>query len=292
MRRIVVWTSGCGWTQTLGQRAQLLCHNPGHQGRDEGTFGEEDEVLLDFGPGGRVGVCHLDGGAETEMARKLRAPDGRFALEQEEPSTEQVSALLRRVTLGGSPYADFSVWLPFGKKAHRAQKYRSYQPVMGGVHRKGNPRARFVRPMASQLSGLQDGAPHARHPDDGYVRGIRGPHRETGPALSGGLALDCGGRRLGTIGTFDQASGVCQPRHRQRHEGSIRVDGGEPLGGAVQNLGEGRHVLVRAGSRTRQCVVGPWVEGETFDALRGSGSVNVNDPGRDPAKPELYDTKD
>ena len=51
---------------------------------------------------------------------------GGLPLEQEEPSTEQISALLRRVNSGGAPYADFSVWLPYGKKAHRTQKYRSY----------------------------------------------------------------------------------------------------------------------------------------------------------------------
>ena len=43
----------------------------GTQGSDEGHDGTEDEVLRNFGPGGRVGVCHLVGGAETEMAGKL-----------------------------------------------------------------------------------------------------------------------------------------------------------------------------------------------------------------------------
>ena len=64
---------------------------------------------------------------------------GGLPLEQEEPSTEQISALLRRVNSGGAPYADFSVWLPYGKKAHRTQKYRSYIPVMGGYITKEIP---------------------------------------------------------------------------------------------------------------------------------------------------------
>ena len=64
---------------------------------------------------------------------------GGLPLEQEEPSTEQISALLRRINSGGAPYADFSVWLPYGKKAHRTQKYRSYIPVMGGYITKEIP---------------------------------------------------------------------------------------------------------------------------------------------------------
>ena len=64
---------------------------------------------------------------------------GGLPLEQEEPSTEQVSALLRRVSSGSPPYADFSIWVPYGKKAFRAQKYRAYLPVMGGYISKELP---------------------------------------------------------------------------------------------------------------------------------------------------------
>ena len=64
---------------------------------------------------------------------------GGLPLEQEEPSTEQISALLRRINGGGAPYADFAVWLPYGKKAHRTQKYRAYIPVMGGYITKEIP---------------------------------------------------------------------------------------------------------------------------------------------------------
>ena len=51
---------------------------------------------------------------------------GGLPLEQEEPTIEQLSALMRRIQSGSTPYADFSVFLPFGKKALRSYRYRSY----------------------------------------------------------------------------------------------------------------------------------------------------------------------
>ena len=58
---------------------------------------------------------------------------GGMPQEQEEPTLEQLSALQRRIQSGGGVYADFGVWLPFGKKAHRAYKYRTYIPQGDGT---------------------------------------------------------------------------------------------------------------------------------------------------------------
>lgn len=75
---------------------------------------------------------------------------GGLPLEAEEPSTEQLSALQKRVSSGGIPYADFSVWLPFGKKALRASKYRTYIPTAGGYITKEIPGpASYVQWLAS-----------------------------------------------------------------------------------------------------------------------------------------------
>ena len=59
---------------------------------------------------------------------------GGFPLEEEEPTLEQVSALKKKVEGGLAPFADFSVFVPYGKKAMKAAKYRSYQldPSTGG----------------------------------------------------------------------------------------------------------------------------------------------------------------
>ena len=57
---------------------------------------------------------------------------GGLPLEAEEPSTEQISALQKRITAGLGPYADFALFLPYGKKAIRAQKYRTYLPSPEG----------------------------------------------------------------------------------------------------------------------------------------------------------------
>ena len=51
---------------------------------------------------------------------------GGLPLEQEEPTVEQLSALTKKIQMGATPYADFSVFLPFGRKALRSYKYRSY----------------------------------------------------------------------------------------------------------------------------------------------------------------------
>ncbi|CAJ1345374.1 unnamed protein product, partial [Effrenium voratum] len=53
--------------------------------------------------------------------------------EEEEPSMEQLSALSRRVfSLKGAPYADFSVRVPYGKKALRTARFRSYVATLEG----------------------------------------------------------------------------------------------------------------------------------------------------------------
>ena len=48
-------------------------------------------------------------------------------MEEEEPTIEQVSALLKRtVVMDLNPYADFGIFVPYGAKALRASKFRTY----------------------------------------------------------------------------------------------------------------------------------------------------------------------
>jgi hypothetical protein len=60
-------------------------------------------------------------------------------MEQEEPTTEQLSALQKRLLAKQCPYADFAVFLPFGRKAHRAQRYRTYVMTPNGFYTKELP---------------------------------------------------------------------------------------------------------------------------------------------------------
>ena len=54
--------------------------------------------------------------------------------EECEPTLEQLSALNYRVTsLGLSPYADFAVWNPYGRKGLRAAKFRAWYPMGDGT---------------------------------------------------------------------------------------------------------------------------------------------------------------
>lgn len=70
--------------------------------------------------------------SETQKQVRLQRyieKTGGLPLEQEEPSTEQLSALQRRLTLGPGPFADFSLFVPYGKRAARSQKYRTFIPT-------------------------------------------------------------------------------------------------------------------------------------------------------------------
>ncbi|CAJ1350967.1 unnamed protein product, partial [Effrenium voratum] len=53
--------------------------------------------------------------------------------EEEEPTLEQLAALDRRVRVNGlSPYADFGVFLPYGRKVLRNNKFRTWIPTGDG----------------------------------------------------------------------------------------------------------------------------------------------------------------
>ena len=53
--------------------------------------------------------------------------------EEEEPTESQLAGLHKRAcTLGQAPYVDFAVWLPFGRRTQKSQKFRLYQPLGDG----------------------------------------------------------------------------------------------------------------------------------------------------------------
>ena len=64
---------------------------------------------------------------------------GDLPLEQEEPTTEQLSALHPGLMAGQCPFADFAVFLLFGRKAHRAQRYRTDISTPVGFYTKELP---------------------------------------------------------------------------------------------------------------------------------------------------------
>ena len=80
----------------------------------------------------------LDQGDDTEFVvesessrstwlQRLRTLTGGLPMEEEEPTIEQVSALLKRtVVMDLNPYADFGIFVPYGAKALRASKFRTY----------------------------------------------------------------------------------------------------------------------------------------------------------------------
>ena len=55
--------------------------------------------------------------------------------EEEEPTDAQMAALDKRVNqMGQAPYVDMGVWLPFGRRALKNQKLRSFFPVGDGTY--------------------------------------------------------------------------------------------------------------------------------------------------------------
>ena len=51
-------------------------------------------------------------------------------MEEEEPTDAQLAALDKRVNqMGQAPYVDVGVWLPFGRRALKNQKLRTFFPV-------------------------------------------------------------------------------------------------------------------------------------------------------------------
>ena len=55
--------------------------------------------------------------------------------EEEDVTDQQLAALNKRINIQGmAPYVDFSVWLPFGRKALRSQKFRTYFPLGDGSY--------------------------------------------------------------------------------------------------------------------------------------------------------------
>eukprot|EP00435_Cladocopium_sp_Y103_P054303 s2086_g17.t1 len=102
-------------------------YSHGVHGGDEG-WGETHEIFSGAGPGRRIRIPGL---AWLEHFVSLT---GNLPLEQEEPSTEQLSALHRRLVLHQTPYADFALFGPFGKKLQRTQRFRTFVMTSGGQY--------------------------------------------------------------------------------------------------------------------------------------------------------------
>eukprot|EP00435_Cladocopium_sp_Y103_P039809 s2729_g10.t1 len=65
--------------------------------------------------------------AKAGYYTKYAAAVGGMPADSEDPTMEQISAVVRKVkVLGQPPYCDFAVWVPFAKRHLKAQKYQSF----------------------------------------------------------------------------------------------------------------------------------------------------------------------
>eukprot|EP00435_Cladocopium_sp_Y103_P072956 s218_g41.t2 len=71
--------------------------------------------------------------ARAEWYQQYVSVVGGWPLEEEEPSLEQMSALQRRLQVQDvAPYADFAIYVPFGQRALRASKWRTFVATPDG----------------------------------------------------------------------------------------------------------------------------------------------------------------
>ena len=86
--------------------------------------------------------------------------------EEEEATDAQLAALYKRtIVLKQAPYCDFSVWTPYGRRALRSQKFRTFAPAAGQwrVLDEGAPGSSELLAVAGQLEGLQGGGDFPQH---------------------------------------------------------------------------------------------------------------------------------
>ena len=85
--------------------------------------------------------------------------------EEEEATDSQLAALYKRVViLKQAPYTDFSVWVPFGRRALRAQKFQNiHTSWRRHVRHEGAPRSSESSTLVGIVEGLQGGGHLIRH---------------------------------------------------------------------------------------------------------------------------------
>ena len=93
--------------------------------------------VLDQGDDGEFEVLNEDD--KLLLLQKYINATGSMPEEEEEPTIEQLSALKKKLSLGKPPFADFGVFVPFGREALRASKYRTWVPTADGYVSKELP---------------------------------------------------------------------------------------------------------------------------------------------------------
>ena len=114
-------TSATAGTTTASTTA--MASSPTRRMKNTHVLDQADETEFDV----------ADDGQRSKWLQAFVRQMGSLPPEEEEPSVEQMSAFAKRLLEnGGPPYADFSVWVPYGKKAYRASKYKAYLPTPSG----------------------------------------------------------------------------------------------------------------------------------------------------------------
>ena len=93
--------------------------------------------VLDQGDDGEFEVLNEED--KMVLLQRYVNSTGTMPEEEEEPTIEQLSALKKKIALGKPPYCDFGVFVPFGRKALRASKYRTWIPTAEGYVSKELP---------------------------------------------------------------------------------------------------------------------------------------------------------
>ena len=94
--------------------------------------------ILDQGDDGDFIVEHE--GMKAKWFQQYLQTTGGWPQEEEEPSLEQLSALHKRMVVqGNAPFADFAIFVPYGQRALRASKFRTFVASPNGYVTKELP---------------------------------------------------------------------------------------------------------------------------------------------------------
>ena len=135
------WTEEDPWssTPTSPSKASMKkeSSSPGETTKESKERTLKFTQVLDQGDDGEFEVLNEED--KMVLLQRYVNSTGAMPEEEEEPTIEQLSALKKKIALCKPPYCDFGVFVPFGRKALRASKYRTWIPTAEGYVSKELP---------------------------------------------------------------------------------------------------------------------------------------------------------
>ena len=198
------WGLGC-----LGRIIPIWrsTHHGGACG-DEGRVRQqrkENENDTDLGPDGRWGLYGADGGDESQVVPKVRPSGGGYPPEEEDPTLEQLSALQKCIEKQDTaPFVDFAIYVPFGQRALKASKFRTFVLTSSGYVTKELPGPANFNQWRTCYRLLKTSLLMLGRSGLSSTTSLRSHNRKIGKKLSHVLAFDIQRGRSCKVGSGEQ----------------------------------------------------------------------------------------